>query len=83
MVFTSFLKAPIPNVSKITPVICGYRAEETESPFIQKTRYPDKLIGESGVESNKTDLREPNNLKFEKPGEKIGCQDYKIILIAL
>lgn len=71
------MKAPIPNVSKITHVICGYRAEETAGPLIQKTPYPDKLIGELGVESNKTNLREPNNLKFEKPGEKIGAKATK------
>lgn len=45
---TFFAKAPQihPNVSKITGVICGYRAEEIEDPLMQKIRYLDKLIDE-------------------------------------
>jgi len=30
----------------ITGVICGYRVEDLENPFIQKVRYLDKLIDE-------------------------------------
>lgn len=35
-----------PNAHLITGVICGYRVEEIENPFIQKARYLDKLIDE-------------------------------------
>lgn len=35
-----------PNAHLITGVICGYRVEEIEDPFIQKARYLDKLIDE-------------------------------------
>jgi hypothetical protein len=45
---TFFNQAPAihPNVSKITGVICGYRVEDIEDPFMQKIRYLDKLIDE-------------------------------------
>ena len=35
-----------PNAHLIKGVICGYRVEELENPFIQKARYLDKLIDE-------------------------------------
>ena len=35
-----------PNVHLIKGVICGYRVEEIEDPFIQQARYLDKLIDE-------------------------------------
>ncbi|MEL6300027.1 MAG: DUF2200 domain-containing protein [Pseudomonadota bacterium] len=35
-----------PNAHLITGVICGYRVEELEDPFIQQVRYLDKLIDE-------------------------------------
>lgn len=35
-----------PNAHLITGVICGYRVEELENPFIQKARYLDKLVDE-------------------------------------
>lgn len=35
-----------PNAHLITGVICGYRVEELEDPFIQKARYLDKLVDE-------------------------------------
>ena len=35
-----------PNAHLITGVICGYRVEELENPFMQKCRYLDKLIDE-------------------------------------
>lgn len=35
-----------PNAPLIRGVVCGYRVEELESPFIQKARYLDKLIDE-------------------------------------
>lgn len=35
-----------PNAHLITGVICGYRVEDLEDPFIQKARYLDKLIDE-------------------------------------
>ncbi len=35
-----------PNAHLIKGVICGYRVEEIEDPFIQKTRYLDKLVDE-------------------------------------
>lgn len=34
------------NARLITGVICGYRVEEIEDPFIQKVRYLDKLVDE-------------------------------------
>lgn len=45
---TFFTEAPKmnPNISKITGVICGYRVEDIEDPFIQKVRYLDKLVDE-------------------------------------
>lgn len=35
-----------PNASLITGVICGYRVEDIEDPFMQKVRYLDKLVDE-------------------------------------
>lgn len=35
-----------PDSSLITGVICGYRVEEIEDPFMQKVRYIDKLVDE-------------------------------------
>ena len=35
-----------PNAHLITGVICGYRVEEIEDPFMQKCRYLDKIIDE-------------------------------------
>ena len=35
-----------PNAHLITGVICGYRVEGIEDPFIQKVRYLDKLVDE-------------------------------------
>ncbi|MEM1227252.1 MAG: DUF2200 domain-containing protein [Planctomycetota bacterium] len=35
-----------PNAHLIKGVICGYRVEEIEDPFIQKGRYLDKLVDE-------------------------------------
>ncbi|MEM9303896.1 MAG: DUF2200 domain-containing protein [Pseudomonadota bacterium] len=35
-----------PNAHLIKGVVCGYRVEELEDPFIQKARYLDKLIDE-------------------------------------
>jgi len=45
---TFFAQAPQmnPNVSKITGVICGYRAEDIEDKLMQKIRYMDKLVDE-------------------------------------
>ncbi len=44
---TFFEKATInPNAHLITGVICGYRVEEIEDPFMQQCRYLDKLIDE-------------------------------------
>jgi hypothetical protein len=44
---TFFAKARmIPNVDKITGVICGYRVEDIEDPLMQQIRYPDKLVDE-------------------------------------
>ena len=34
------------NAHLITGVICGYRVEDLEDPFIQKVRYMDKLVDE-------------------------------------
>ena len=42
-----FEKASIhPNARLITGLICGYRVEEIENPFMQKVRYLDKLVDE-------------------------------------
>ena len=35
-----------PNARLITGVICGYRVEALEDPFIQQCRYLDKLVDE-------------------------------------
>ena len=35
-----------PNAHLIKGVICGYRVEELEDPFLQKLRYLDKLVDE-------------------------------------
>lgn len=35
-----------PKAHLITGVVCGYRVEELENPFIQKARYLDKLVDE-------------------------------------
>jgi hypothetical protein len=35
-----------PNAHLITGVICGYRVEEIEDPFLQQVRYLDKLVDE-------------------------------------
>ncbi len=35
-----------PNAHFIRGVICGYRVEEIEDPFIRKVRYLDKLVDE-------------------------------------
>ena len=44
---TFFKQAKLnPNAHLITGVICGYRVEEVEDPFIQQCRYLDKLIDE-------------------------------------
>ena len=44
---TFFKKCKLnPNAHLIKGVICGYRVEELENPFIQKARYLDKLIDE-------------------------------------
>lgn len=42
-----FKKAKMnPNCHLITGVICGYRVEDIENPFMQKVRYLDKLVDE-------------------------------------
>ena len=45
---TFFAEAPHlnPNAPLITGVICGYRVEEIEDPFMQKLRQLDKLVDE-------------------------------------
>ncbi len=44
---TFFMECTLnPNAHLIKGVICGYRVEELEDPFIQQTRYLDKLIDE-------------------------------------
>lgn len=45
---TFFYEAPLmnPNANKITGMICGYRVEEMEDPFMRNVRYLDKLIDE-------------------------------------
>lgn len=35
-----------PNAELITGVICGYRVEEIEDPFLQRVRWMDKLVDE-------------------------------------
>ena len=35
-----------PKASSIKGLICGYRVEEIENPFMQKLRYLDKLVDE-------------------------------------
>jgi len=35
-----------PNAHLIKGVVCGYRVEELEDPFMQKVRYMEKLIDE-------------------------------------
>lgn len=35
-----------PNAHLITGVICGYRVENIEDPFMRKVRYLDKLVDE-------------------------------------
>lgn len=35
-----------PNAHLITGVVCGYRVEEIEDPFLKRVRYLDKLIDE-------------------------------------
>ena len=45
---TFFAEAPAmnPNRFLITGVICGYRVEEIEDPFMREVRYLDKLVDE-------------------------------------
>ncbi|HAX92470.1 MAG TPA: DUF2200 domain-containing protein [Bacteroidales bacterium] len=44
---TFFKQASInPNAHLITGMICGYRIEEIEDPFIRQVRYLDKLVDE-------------------------------------
>jgi hypothetical protein len=45
---TFFAEAPAmnPNRSLITGMICGYRVEEIEDPFMREVRYMDKLVDE-------------------------------------
>ena len=44
---TFFKKCKLnPNAHLIRGVVCGYRVEEIQDPFIQKCRYLDKLIDE-------------------------------------
>ena len=45
---TFFAEAPRlnPNRDKITGMICGYRVEEIEDPFMRKLRQLDKLVDE-------------------------------------
>ena len=45
---TFFAEAPRlnPNRDKITGLICGYRVEEIEDPFMRKLRQLDKLVDE-------------------------------------
>ncbi|HET6511984.1 MAG TPA: DUF2200 domain-containing protein [Candidatus Kapabacteria bacterium] len=35
-----------PNAHLITGLICGYRVEDIQDPFMQKVRYLDKLVDE-------------------------------------
>ena len=45
---TFFAEAPAmnPNRTLIRGVICGYRVEEIEDPFMREVRYLDKLVDE-------------------------------------
>ncbi len=45
---TFFAEAPAmhPNAVKITGMICGWRVEEIEDPFMRNVRYLDKLVDE-------------------------------------
>jgi len=45
---TFFAEAPQlhPNRGQITGLICGYRVEEIEDPFVQKLRQLDKVVDE-------------------------------------
>ena len=45
---TFFAEAPAmnPNRFLITGVICGYRVEEIEDPFMRELRHLDKLVDE-------------------------------------
>ena len=44
---TFFKRASInPNAHLITGMICGYRVEEIEDPFIRQVSYLDKLVDE-------------------------------------
>lgn len=44
---TFFQQASLnPNAHLITGVICGYRVEEIENPFMRQVRYLDKVIDE-------------------------------------
>lgn len=45
---TFFAQAPVmnPNRFLITGVICGYRVEEIEDPFMREVRHLDKLVDE-------------------------------------
>lgn len=44
---TFFQQASInPNASLITGVICGYRIEDIENPFMKQVRYLDKMVDE-------------------------------------
>lgn len=44
---TFFQQASLnPNARLITGVICGYRVEEIEDPFMRQVRYLDKLVDE-------------------------------------
>lgn len=45
---TFFAEAPAmnPNRTLITGMICGYRVEEIEDPFMREIRYLDKLVDE-------------------------------------
>lgn len=47
---TFFDQAPAmnPNRTLITGMICGYRVEEIEDPFMREVRYLDKLVDEVG-----------------------------------
>ncbi len=47
---TFFAEAPTmnPNRFLITGVICGYRVEEIEDPFMREIRHLDKLVDEVG-----------------------------------
>ena len=44
---TFFKQASInPNAHLITGMICGYRVDEIEDPFLRQVRYLDKLVDE-------------------------------------